>query len=229
MAENRRFYLVDTAGDRVGALEFGKLLSIDAEFDAADDRLTLRLPSGDVVEGRRRARRSPHHELLRAARYRRIYGLGPWSEALSGVAGRPLRIDRTDEPGVGVDREDGTVSLVSEASLAELALQAGHEGSVDGRRFRMLVGVTGCRAHEEDEWIGRDVQVGEAVVRSDRDGRALRDHDPEPGNRRAGLRHPQGDQGLPRAEPGDDGARLRRLRDVVRPGHVRVGDPVQPL
>ena len=35
---------------------------------------------------------------------------------------------------------------------------------VDGRRFRMNFGVEGLREHEEDEWLGRRVRIGEAVV-----------------------------------------------------------------
>jgi uncharacterized protein YcbX len=35
---------------------------------------------------------------------------------------------------------------------------------VDGRRFRMNFGIDGLREHEEDEWLGRRVRLGEAVV-----------------------------------------------------------------
>jgi uncharacterized protein len=228
VAEDRRFYLVDTAGDRVGALEFGGLLSIEADFDAADDRLTLRLPSGDVVDGRVELGDAVTTSFFG----RPVSGhlvVGPWSDAISGVAGRPLRIARTDEPGVGVDREDGTVSLVSEASLAELALRGGHEGSLDGRRFRMLVGVTGCRAHEEDEWIGRDVQVGEAVLRPiETIARcAITTRNPDTGERDFDtLRAIRGYRGQ---NPETMGLDFGVFGTVVRPGLVRVGDPVQPL
>jgi uncharacterized protein YcbX len=228
VAEDRRFYLIDSAGDRVGALEFATLLSIEADCDAAGERLTLRLPSGEVVDGQVElgeavttsffGRPVPGHVVV-----------GPWSDAISGVAGHPLRLARTDEPGVGVDREDGTVSLVSEASLAELELRSGHEGPVDGRRFRMLVGITGCRAHEEDEWIGRDVRVGEAVLRPiETIARcAITTKDPDTGERDFDtLRAIRAYRGQ---NPETMGLDFGVFGTVVRPGDVRVGDPVEPL
>ena len=56
------------------------------------------------------------------------------------------------------------MSLVGTASLEALARRAGVE-RVDGRRFRMLFGIDGVPAHAEDEWIGRLVRIGDAVVR----------------------------------------------------------------
>ncbi len=51
---------------------------------------------------------------------------GPWSEALSEVGGRPLRLVQANGAGGGVDRgADGSVSLISRASLARLAREAG--------------------------------------------------------------------------------------------------------
>ena len=44
VAGDRRFYLVDSAGDRVGALEVGELLSIEADYDSRGERLTLGFP-----------------------------------------------------------------------------------------------------------------------------------------------------------------------------------------
>src|SRR5581483_7501168 len=54
--------------------------------------------------------------------------------------------------------------LMSTASVAELGRQGGRDDP-DARRFRMNIEIEGCeRPHEEDEWIGRRVQVGEAVL-----------------------------------------------------------------
>ena len=54
--------------------------------------------------------------------------------------------------------------LARSAALEELARALGLDGRVDGRRFRMTLGVEGVAAHAEDGWIGRQVAVGEAVV-----------------------------------------------------------------
>ena len=89
---------------------------------------------------------------------------GPWSEAFSHWAGRPLKLVQS-APGAAVDRGRGHVSMVSRASLEELGRQGGHNGAVDGRRFRMLFELDGCAPHEEDEWVKRTVRMGEALVR----------------------------------------------------------------
>ena len=35
---------------------------------------------------------------------------------------------------------------------------------MDGRRFRMTIGVDGVAPHAEDGWLGRRVRVGDAVL-----------------------------------------------------------------
>ena len=70
---------------------------------------------------------------------------------------------RLDDPGHDRARKRGGASLLSLASLQRLADEA-HAPGVDPRRFRMLIGIDGASAHEEDGWIGKRVQVGEAVV-----------------------------------------------------------------
>ena len=52
----------------------------------------------------------------------------------------------------------------STASLEALRAAAGANGAVDPRRFRMLFGIEGIAAHEEDTWLGRRVRLGDAVV-----------------------------------------------------------------
>ena len=59
---------------------------------------------------------------------------------------------KADLPAGGVDVEP--LTLVSSESIAELARQAGL-ASLDGRRFRMLLEISGCEPHEEDTWSGR--------------------------------------------------------------------------
>ncbi len=131
---------------------------------------------------------------------------------------------KTDRPGTALDSERGTVSLVSAASVSELAKVASLPG-VDERRFRMLIAVGGCRAHEEDEWVGRDVRVGEAVVRVLK--RAVRcaatTHSPDTGRRDLDtLRLIQSYRGGKDVEFGVEA-------QVVTPGRVAVRDDCEPL
>jgi MOSC domain-containing protein len=51
---------------------------------------------------------------------------------------------------------------VSTASVRELARYAGSD--VDAGRFRMTFELDGVDAHEEDEWIGQRISIGDAVV-----------------------------------------------------------------
>ena len=162
--ENRRFYLVDEDGRMVNGKTAGHLVRVVPGYDEESGSLELLLPDGNVVAGE-----VEDGELVTTSFFGRpVAGrlvVGPWSEALSGLAGRSLRLVRTEEPGHGADRGGRAgVSLVGTASLEALANAAGVE-RVDGRRFRMLFGVDGMPAHAEDEWIGRRLHIGDAVVR----------------------------------------------------------------
>ena len=227
VASNRRFHLVDSEGFRYGQLRDGTLARIVPTYDADAERLALRFPDGVVVEG---------HVVLRDPIVTDFYGrpvtgrlvVGPWSYAVSRFVGRRLRLVRTDEPGAGVDRGNGPVTMLSDASLAELACRAGRD-AVDGRRFRMLVSIAGCEPHEEDAWLGRLVRVGGAVVRlHEQVARcAITTQSPETGMRDLDtLREIARYRGT-RAGDGkhvDFGV----FGEVEQPGRVRVGDPVEP-
>jgi uncharacterized protein YcbX len=99
----------------------------------------------------------------------------------------------------------------------------------DGRRFRMLFTITSVSAHEEDTWVGRDVRIGDAVVRLHAlVGRcAVTTHDPETGvptlDTLHVLRAYRGD--VPTDEPLPFGV----WGEVVEPGRVRTGDTVEPF
>ncbi len=162
IAGDRAFYLVDADGRLTNAKRAGGLLRASAELEG--DRLRILLPDGSSVEGDMEL-----GEALETNFYGRpVQGRlvrGPWAEALSAVAGMPLRLVRADDAGEGLDRgSSAPTSLVSTAALDALARAAGVEGPVDGRRFRMNFGVDGIAAHEEDAWLGRRVAVGEAVL-----------------------------------------------------------------
>lgn len=226
VAENRRFYLVDADGRRYGLLRDGRLALVRQAWDAARRRLELAFPDGSMVAGEV----DVDGEVTTQFVGRQVTGRvvrGPWSEALSAYVGRPVRLVRT-EVGIAVDRDRGPVSMLSEASLEELRRQAGREERVDPRRFRMLIGVGGVRAHEEDEWLGRRVQVGEAVVllREQVARCAVTTRNPTTG---------EPDFDTLREIKAYRGVRERKLIDfgvygtVAEPGRVRLGDPVEPL
>jgi uncharacterized protein YcbX len=230
VAENRRFHLVEPSGRRTGVMEIAALVQVAAEYDAAAERLTLRFPDGAVVDGPVEVGAAVTTDFYGRPVPGRIVD-GPWADALSEFAGRPLRLARSERPGAAVDRGRGTVSLVSDESLAELARQAGEE-RVDGRRFRMLVGVSGVRPHEEDEWVGHEVELGDAAVRFlGTVGRcAITTRDPDTGQRDLDtLRLIRDYRGFTEKRGGKRELDFGIYGEVVRPGRVRVGDVVTPL
>jgi uncharacterized protein YcbX len=221
--ENRRFHIIDADGRRYGLIRNGRLVRVRPEYDAAAERLTLTFPDGTVADG---------HVELGPEVVTDFYGrpvrgrvvAGPWSEALSTAFGRPLRLVQAP-PGDAIDRGRGHVSLISEASLRELAHQAGQDEPVDGRRFRMLFQVGGIDAHGEDLWLKRRLRVGEALVRiRGTVGRcAITTQNPETGVPDFDtLRVLKDYRGFNADRELDFGI----YGDVLEPGRVRIGDEV---
>jgi uncharacterized protein len=221
VADNRRFYLVDESGRMVNGKVAGALVAIHPRV--FDSSLALELPDGTIVEDRIE---------LGAAVTTNFFGrpvrghlvVGPWSEALSAALDRAVRLVETDEPGAGVDRGSGAVTILSRASLTALSRVLGDD--VDERRFRMLIGVDGCREHEEDEWLERDVAIGEAVVRPRGNvGRcAVTTQNPSTGVPDLGTLKGLAAYRAVGTEPLPFGI----YGEVVRPGRIRIGDPVIP-
>ncbi|MCA1572578.1 MAG: MOSC domain-containing protein, partial [Chloroflexi bacterium] len=117
------------------------------------------------------------------------------------------------------------VSIVSDASVEELGRHLDPPHQVDGRRFRMLIEVAGARPHQEDEWLGRDVRIGEVVVRVTKlDARCvITTQHPDTGLRDIPTLHViRTYRGLRDGRHLDFGV----YADVVTPGTLRVGDPI---
>jgi uncharacterized protein YcbX len=225
VSTNRRFHVIDETGRRYGQLRNGTLVRIVPEYDEDADRLTLRFPDGTAVSGEVTLGQPVATDFYGRSVAGHVVE-GPWARAISAYAGQKLRLVKTEEPGAGVDRARGTVSLLGDESLAELARQSGSD-EVDGRRFRMLIGIKGAQPHEEEEWLGRRVRVGEAVV-------ALNEI-----VARCAITTQSPETGIPdfdtlREIKSYRGARNGKYIDfgvagsVERPGLVRVGDPVEP-
>ena len=92
----------------------------------------------------------------------------------------------------------------------------------------MLVVAGGCEPHEEDGWLGSSVRIGAATVRVL--GTVARcvvtTRDPDTGVRDVDtLRVLKAYRGQSETTGGFD---FGVFGDVVEPGRVRVGDPIQP-
>jgi uncharacterized protein YcbX len=223
---DRHFYLVGEAGRLINNKDFPAFQLIRASYDELDETLTLTLTDGRRVSGtveRGEEVGTTFHGRPRPARV----VLGPWSEALSELAGEPLRLVEPSTSAVDRGR-NGAATLLATASLGALGKVLGVE-AVDGRRFRMNFGVEGLEAHEEDTWIGKRVQVGDAVVIPNGNvGRCvITTQNPDTGvtdlDTLKGIAAYRRE--LETTEPLPFGVHAA----VAQPGRVRVGDPVSLL
>jgi uncharacterized protein len=223
---DRAFFLVDERGAMVSATRIGPLVAVVADHDADAGTLALRFPDGAEVAG---PIELGEREAVRFGGLSMSASpvLGEFSAALSDHCGNGrLRLFASPQRG-GLDRgRIGAVTLLSLASLERLREQAGATEPVDPRRFRMTFGLDGLDAHEEDTWLQREVAVGEAIVQvTGNVGRcALTTRRPETGvvdfktlHHLRAYRHE-----VETTEPLPFGVHAR----VLRPGRVRVGDPV---
>jgi uncharacterized protein YcbX len=226
--ENRRFHIIDADGRRFNQLRNGALVQIRPEYDADNERLTLRAPDGSVADGEV----SLGAEVTTDFYGRPVVGNyveGPWSEALTGWAGQPLRLVQSP-PGLAVDRDRGHVSLISTASLVELGRKGEQGEPVDGRRFRMLFELDGCEPHEEDGWVKRGLRIGEAVVgiRGDVGRCAITTQNPETGTPDFDtLRTISTYRGFTENEEGKRHIPFGVYGEVLQPGRVMIGDAVE--
>jgi uncharacterized protein len=227
VTDDRRYSLHTDDGRIFDATKLGALVQLRAtlERNNGTERLMVDLPSGervDEVVALGEPEQLDIYDRLFTARQ----VVGPWADAISAWAGRPLRLFRSERLPDEADRF--AVSIVSDASVEELARQGNDGDPVDARRFRMLIEVAGAaRPHEEDAWLGREVVIGEAVVRVTRpDARCvITTQDPDTGERDFPTLHViRQYRGLRDGRKLDFGV----YADVVRPGRISVGDAVAP-
>ena len=220
---DRQFLFLDPEGHRLSGEAKAGMLGIASTYDAEAERLTLRLPDGSAVTGSAAPSGTSFTVVLfdHDARVRLVEG--PFARVVSAHIGREVRLARMEEG----ERAGGIppVSLISLASVADLAARGGVD-TLDPRRFRMLIELDGCDPYEEDTWPGHQLRIGEAELRVT--GPAYRCI--------LTTLHPDtGERDFPtldvlatyRRSP--NGLELGRYAEVLRPGRVRVGDPVEVL
>jgi MOSC domain-containing protein len=225
VAGDRRFWLRDGDGRLVNDKTHGELMRVRVTWDEGTRRLTLSFPDGAVADGVVEPG-APVDAVLYGEQHASRSVEGLWQEALSRYAGEPLTLLWSETGAVDRGVAQGAATLVSRASLERLREETDSERPVDGRRFRMLFEIDGVGAHEEDEWIGARVAVGDAVVAPAGDvGRCV-----------VTTRHP--DTGVSDLDTLGALSRYRRqgrteplpfgvYGAVVVPGRVCVGDPVR--
>jgi uncharacterized protein len=222
--EDRRFYLIDDTGRLVDRLIAGRLVQVAAHIDPDATILRMTFPDGRVLEDDVR----PTEPVITSMYGRTVLGHlvdGPWAEALQPFTGRRVHLVRTARP--GGTREKHPATLVTDGSLELLGHHLG-SGPVDGRRFRMLIELEDGAAHEEDTWIGRRIELGEALlfVSKQVPRCAITTQDPDSGVRDLDtLRTIISYRGMRDGENVDFGV----WGEVERPGRIRLGDAVRVL
>ena len=110
--QNRRFFLIDAGDEMVNSLRLGALHSVVAEYSESRRRLRLVFPDGRVLDDEVRlgpvVTTSFYGQPMPASLVE-----GAWSDALSELVGKPLRLVEAGDEGA-VDRGPrGAVSLIS--------------------------------------------------------------------------------------------------------------------
>ena len=224
IAGDREFFLVDEKDRLVNSKGLGVLQQIVPRHDREAGSLTLAFPDGTTVSQEVSFDGSFSARFWKETIEVRVVD-GPWSEAISDFAGRELRL--VGAPGPAPDRRrSGAATLLGTGSLDALARALG-VAEVDERRFRMNFGIDGLGAHQEDEWLGRRVRLGEAVVV------------PQGNVGRCAVTTQNPDSGTPDLDTLKALAAYRRVVEtteplpfgvyaaVASPGPVRVGDTVE--
>jgi uncharacterized protein YcbX len=204
----------------------GALVRMTADYDARTGRLAISRDDGerceDIVVLGDPVEAADFDGQGRPGRE----AVGPWSAWLSEAAGETLRLVKVDDAAVGTDVAPAT--LLGEGSLAELEQRSGL-GPIDPRRFRMLIQFASDEPRVEETWGGREIAVGEALLRVG--GTVPRCA--------ATTRHPeQGDRDVPIVRAIRDyrgiqdtgcgrGVPFGVYADVVEGGRVRVGDRIR--
>jgi uncharacterized protein len=156
---DRELFLVEPDGELISCTEIGELMAHRAEYDPVAGVLEVHGPdglvrSGEIVDGP--ASSTDFYGLRTVAGH-----LVPeWDDVFSSIARRPVRLVHAEAGGFDV----AGVTLLGSSSTRQLA-ERNDVGSVDARRFRMNVEIAGAQPHDEDTWNGRQLAVGDVVLR----------------------------------------------------------------
>jgi uncharacterized protein len=224
-AGDRAFFVIDGRDRLISIWKTGRLVQFRAAYDTQSQWMTLSSAGTVVCDGPARPGTPVIADFYGKRKVAGCVVEGPWNALLSDAAGERMRLVRASEPGAGHDEHP--VTLLGEESVAELALQSG-AGSVDGRRFRMLISFSGLSAHAEDGWQDQTIQIGEALVRvgGPVPRCAATTRDPDHGSRDLPtVRMIRSYRGVQVNEFGR-GVNFGVYADVVTEGVVRVGDPL---
>jgi uncharacterized protein YcbX len=159
---DRAYCLLDPARDRVvRTVENPTMVQVVAALDGP--RLSVTLPGGEIVDSTPATGGEVRTVDYWGRREQVELVEGPWASVLSRHLGYDVRLARVLRPAGVV--YGAPVSVVTTSSLDELSRRVGTP--VEAERFRptLVLDTAGLPPHVEDGWAGRELRVGDAVVR----------------------------------------------------------------
>ena len=223
--DDRRFYLVNGQGRLLTRRQVGKLAQLAASWDAATERLRITFPDGTTLAGPPELER-PVWTIVWGRRVRGRALAGDWTPAISEFCGQPAVLMMSDLPGQVFD--EFPVSILSRASVEHLSAEMGmaDDACLATDRFRPTLLLDGCESHQEDDWMNRQLAVGDAIVRVlAPDPRcAIINQQPTTGETDADVV-----KSILNYRPNPLAAYFGVYGIVERPGTVKVGDAVQAV
>jgi len=230
---DRAFALMEADGKFVNSDQHRTFVPLRFDYEAGEEHLMLELPSGERVEGSARGNGVPlevDHFGLRSIAVEKV--AGPWQNALSSFAGRPISLVRCHSRLRAIDVFP--LTLVTTGALARLAREVG--APVDPARFRAGLILEQAEEHAEDAWDGRQLRVGEVLlrVRTSVPRCAVTGFNPNSGARdqdvmRALIRYRDKVTLPDNLMPSYSTPGFASYAEVLEPGRIAVGDPVTLL
>ena len=221
VAEDRRLLLLRADGAVVTMRKFPELVRVRPDLDLARGTLAVTLPDGTrAVSDLAAAGAQVTSHLYGRDRPGRVVP-GAVADALSGLAGEPLRLVLTERVGLGWD--EGPVSVLGRASAAAVTTPPdGDHDALSTSRYRMLIEVEGSASFEEDSWVGGPLRIGQVRLHVTHalERCVVINHHP-----RTGEKDWPGLKTL--VARGRDQLTLGVIAQVERTGVIRVGDLVE--
>ena len=219
---DRAFCVVDVARSQVlRTLSNRSLVAVQAHWDG--ETLAMEAPSGASAVGPAPLTRDTVTCEYWGRRVTHVLTDGPHSELLSDHLGKPVRLAASPRGGAVYG---APVSILTTASLRDLGERTGRDDLLESvSRFRMTMVVdVGDTPYVEDGWFGRELTIGDAVVRvRTAVGRCGQiDMDPATGEKDGSLL-----KALAGYRPTTGGEPWFGVdAEVLTPGTVRLGSPV---
>ena len=224
VVNDRMFYLIDEAGGVQSCTRNRGLYGLRAEYDSERRRLEVSQGGKVLIAETVEPAAGVDTDMWGLRTIRSDLVADPvWNTFFSDIVGRRVRLVHARGSAYDVQ----PVTLLGGGSVEELARRA-RLTEVDSRRFRMLIEFSGGEPHVEDSWEGMLLRVGGAVLRGGGPVKrcAATTRDPDSGAvdlqtlRLIGAYRGRQDSVL------GVGAVFGVYADVVQPGTISVGDPL---